>query len=269
MSRESTCRCLICGLERSLTAQLVEPAYQERYRRFAASRALLFAFPTPLALIAYLHTRRNENNGTHSPDWILAELLKAVAAGELPAALRDLLLLAFIPMLHATARLVSASYPYLPLEDVAQHAVASLLEILGAPEFYGRSSHVAFAVSRMLKRKTFEWAKREYRSPVYGASPEAFTELPATFDTAEPIERTAVLRHFLLRCQQRGLLSGHDVELLVQFRSDAGRNQKPGGSAAVYSNAHRQRMKRLLGKLRRIARTPATRFEDHVQLRLF
>jgi hypothetical protein len=37
----------------------------------------------------------------------------------------------------------------------------------------------------------------------------------------------------------------------------------------VYSNASRQRMKRLLGKLRRVARTPRNRAEHDAQLRLF
>jgi hypothetical protein len=65
------------------------------------------------------------------------------------------------------------------------------------------------------------------------------------------------------------LLTGQDLELLVQFKLDATRDAKPGGPPAVYSNASRQRMKRLLGKLRRAARTPRGRTQDDAQLRLF
>ena len=65
-----------------------------------------------------------------------------------------------------------------------------------------------------------------------------------------------LLRHFLHRCEARGLLTGQDLELLVHFKLEAIPNR---------TNASRQRMKRLVGKLRRIAQKPP----DVAQLRLF
>jgi len=259
MSRESSCRCLVCGLEESLTAQLAEPSCQERYRQFADSRSLLSAFPVVSDLIAYLRACRNTNNGTHPADRILGELLQTTAKDGNTSALRDLLLLAFIPAVHSTSRQVASRYPSLSNDDIAQHAFASLLQILASPEFYGRSSHVAFAISRILKRNTFEWAARECRGPVYATSPDTLADTPSTHDTAEPLERSAFLRHFLYRSQQRGLLTAEDLQLLFQFKLDAKRNATPGGPAAVYTNASRQRMKRLLRKLRVLARTPCRR----------
>lgn len=269
MSRESTCRCLICALERSLTAQLAERHYEKRYQQFAESRSLLSAFPSASDLIAYLHTSRKANNGAYAVDRILAELLHTMATDGDVTALRDLLLLAFIPTLHSTSRRVAVRYPSLSTDDIAQHAVTSLLQTLGSPEFNGRSSHVAFAISRILKRNAFEWAERECRSPAYGAAMEMFPDAPSSYDTPEPIERAVLLRHFLHRCHQRGLLTGEDLNLLVQFKLDAARDAKSGGPAAVYSNAARQRMKRLLGKLRRIARTQRNGQQDDAQLCLF
>lgn len=268
MSRESTCRCLICALERSLTTQLAERHYEKRYQQFAESCSLLSAFPSAFDLIAYLHTSRKANNGAHAVDRILAELLQTMATDGDVAALRDLLLLAFIPTLHSTSRRVAARYPSLSTDDIAQHAVASLLQALDSPEFNGRSSHVAFAISRILKRNAFEWAERECRSPVYGAAMEMFTDAPSSYDTPEPIERAVLLRHFLHRCHQRGLLTGEDLNLLVHFKLDAARDAESGGPAA-YSNAARQRMKRLLGKLRRIARTQRNGQQGDAQLCLF
>jgi hypothetical protein len=267
MSRESTCRCLICALERSLTEQLLERPRQERYQQFADSRSLLSAFPSASDLIAYLHTCRG-SNGVDSTDRILAELLQTIATNGDAAALRDLLLLAFIPMLHATSRQVAARYLSLSTDDIAQHVVASLLQILGSPEFNGRSSHIAFAISRILKRNAFEWARRECLSPLHDAV-ETFSDPASSYDTPEPVERAALLQHFLHRCQQRGLLTREDLELLVQCKLDTARDREPGGPAAVVSNAARQRMKRLLGKLRRIARTPRNSTQNEVQLRLF
>jgi hypothetical protein len=256
-------------LERTLTAQLAERPSQERYQQFADSRPLLSAFPSASDLVVYLHTSRGAGNGADSTDPILSDLLQTVATNSDIMALRDLLLLAFIPMLHSTSRQVAARYPSLSPEDIAQHAVASLLGTLRCPEFYGRSSHVAFAISRALRRNAFEWAERECRSPVHSTASEAISDAPCTHDTAEPVERAALLRHFLHRCEQRGLLSGQDLELLAQFKLEAARDATPAGPLAVYSNASRQRMKRLLGKLRRVARTARGRAEHDAQLRLF
>jgi hypothetical protein len=256
MSRESTCRCIICRLERSLTEQLAAEDGQERYRQFAGSSTLLSAFPVVSDLIAYLRTCRSADNGTHAADRILAELLQMSALEANAPALRDLLLLAFIPTVHSTSRQVATRYPSLSTDDIAQHVVVSLLQILGSPEFCNRNSHVAYAISRLLKRNTFEWADRECRLLGYRALPETTSDAPLPLESAEPVERSGLLRHFLYRCQQRGLLNGEDMELLVQFKLDATRDPKPGDPAAVYSNASRQRMKRLMHKLRLIARTP-------------
>jgi hypothetical protein len=269
MSRESTCRCLICDLERRLTVQLSEHQCQECYREFADSRSLLSPFPAATDLITYLRSCRNSSNGAYAADGILKELLQTNALDGNGGTLRDLLLLAFMPTLHSTSRQVAVRYPSLLNEDIAQHVVASLLQVLNSPEFYARRSHAAFAISRILKRHAFEWAERECRSPVYAEALETFSETPSASDTAEPVERSALLRHFLYRCHQRGLLTREDLALLVQFKLDDARDSKSGGPATLYSNAPRQRMKRLLYKLRLIARTPPSRERHSDQWRLF
>jgi hypothetical protein len=204
------------------------------------------------------------NNGIPISDRILRDLLQTNATDRC-VALRDLLLLAFIPMLHATSRQVASRYPSLPSDDISQHVVLSLLQILGAPEFYRRSSHIAFAISRVLKRNAFEWAARETRFAVGRGTEETAQDFRVAGDIVVPFERAVFLRHFLHRCHKRGLLTGADLALLVQFKLDANADRNVDGPAALYSNASRQRMKRLLRKLRRIARKPT----DGVQLRLF
>jgi hypothetical protein len=262
MSRESTCRCLICDLERTLRNQIARSPIEVCYQRFAHSHSLLATFPAASDLIAFLHTRTN--NEIPVSDSIVRKLLETAAIGG-DTALRDLLLLAFIPMLHSTSRQVARRYPSLPPEDIAQHVVLSLLQMLGSREFYERTSHIAFAISRVLKRNVFDWASRENRLAVGSRIEEDVAHFAFASDSTELFERAVLLRHFLQRCYERGLLTGDDLELLVQVRLDAARDRKPGGSAAVYSNASRQRMKRLLRKLRGIAQTPA----GGRQLRLF
>jgi hypothetical protein len=260
MSRESTCRCLVCDFERTLCAEIAGRSFKVCYEGFAHSRSLLSAFPSPSDLVAFLHSRKT-NNGTPASDGILRDLLEA-AATDGGVALRDLLLLAFIPMLHSTSSQVASRYPSLPPDDIAQHAVLSLLQILGSAEFYRRSSHIAFAISRMLKRHAFEWAARETRLAFLSELEETVPEF-LSGTGSEPFERVVLLRHFLHRCLVRGLLTGDDLNLL--FKLDAAHDGKPGGPGAIYSNASRQRRKRLLGKLRRIARNPSA----DAQLRLF
>jgi hypothetical protein len=262
MSRVSHCRCLLCGMERHLTEQFAGGVGRETYRQFATFSPVLSAFPAASDLISYLHTLQTEGNGTYSKDSILAELLRRTTGNGRSATSRELLLLAFVPILHRISRQVITRSPDLPPDDVAQHVVTALLESFGSPELAGRDSHLAFAIARLLRRSAFGWAERESRGAMHGFGGIDSLERAFHGDGPLPIERAAFLRHFLYRCRRRGVLSREDLELLVQFKLD----ELP---SAEYSNASRQRIKRLLAKLRRAAREPRrTKFDD-TQLRLF
>lgn len=262
MNRESHCRCLLCGMERRLTEQFAEAGGQSTYRQFVNDSRVLSSFPAASDLISFLHTEQSAGNGVPSKDGILAELLRATSGNGRSATSRELLLLACVPMLHRISRQVITRCPFLPPDDVAQHIVTALLESFDSLEFAGRDSHLAFAIARLLRRNAFAWAERESRNAVRGFAGTEFLERAPHGDGPQPIERLAVLRHFLDRCRQRGVLSGEDLELLVQFKL----GELP---SADTSNASRQRMKRLLGKLRRAAKRPRRAKFDERQLRLF
>jgi hypothetical protein len=261
MNRQWHCRCLLCDMERHLTEQFAGPEGQNTYRQFATFSPPLSAFPTATGLISYLHTEHSADNGSHSKDAILAELLRSTTNNGRYSTSRELLLLAFVPMLHRISRQVVTRCPALPPDDVAQHVVAALLESFGSPEFAGRDSHLAFAISRFMRRNAFAWAERENRSKGHGSDVLDLESAPHQ-NGAQPIERSAVLRHFLDRCRRRGILSGEELQLLIQFKLD----ELPSKD---YSNASRQRMKRLLGKLRHAAKHPRRPKFDDRQLRLF
>jgi hypothetical protein len=261
MSREFHCRCLLCGMERHLVKQFAGHIGQDTYRQFATVSHVLSAFPAASDLISYLHTVQTNENGSHAKDVILAELLRGTTGNGRSATSRELLLLAFVPMLHRVSRQVITRSPGLAPEDVTQHVITALLESFDAPELAARNSHLAFALMRLLRRNTFAWAAREGRDathPFIGI--DALERVPA--GGAQPIERAALLGHFLERCRRRGVLSEDDLELLLQFKLDELPNAK-------YSNASRQRMKRLLAKLRRAARDPRRAKFDDRQLHLF
>lgn len=254
MKTPSTCRCLLCQLESNLTEQLGEQNRQEDYSRAAGSSLLLSAFPTIFALTAHLRTCRSASNGNHPADSILIELVHARQRDDIGSLFRDVLLLAFIPALHSTSRQVVSRYPWLSPDDTAQHLVASLLEVLGSPELLGRNSHLAFVISRMVKRSVFDWAERELRSPARVDGEEHGPEPAACSCDLQPFERVVLLRHFLFRCHRDGLLTGADLELLVHTKLEG--NFRKHHGAAADSNARRQKIKRLLQKLRQAARIP-------------
>ena len=150
-----SCRCLLCVMERHLTEQFAGRAGRETYREFVTFSPALSAFPAAADLISYLHTVQTERNGTQSKDGILAELLREAAGNGRSATAQELLLWAFVPMLHRISRQVVTRCPALPPDDVAQHVVAALLESFGSPEFARRDSHLAFAISRFMRRNAF------------------------------------------------------------------------------------------------------------------
>jgi hypothetical protein len=262
MNRQSHCRCLLCGMERHLTEQFAGAEGQNTYCQFATFSPVLSAFPAASDLISFLHTEHSAGNGIPSKDGILSELLRSTTNNGQSSTSRELLLLAFVPMLHRISRQVVTRCPALPPDDVAQQVVTALLESFGSPEFAERSSHLAFAIARFMRRNAFLWAERESRSSVYCLGEVESLDRAPHRDGPQPIERPAFLRHFLDRCRKRGILSGEDLKVLLQFKLD----ELP---SADYSNASRQRMKRLLGKLRRAAKRPRRPKFDDRQLRLF
>jgi hypothetical protein len=249
MKMRSACHCLLCQFETHLRNQLDRDELE--YQKLAASSSLLSAFPTVPALAAHLRSCRSTGNGTHPADAFLLELLHTRQAEGTGTVARDILLLAFLPALHSTARHMALRYRQLSAEDIAQHLVTSLLEVLGAPELLQRRSHLPFVISRTVKRLGFDWAEREARSPSNGDGDEPFPERSRSTGVPEPFEQTILLSHFLFRCQRERLLTGPDLDLLVEIKLEGKIGQEPGRS--IYSNAMRQRMKRLLQKLRHAA----------------
>lgn len=261
MNRKSYCRCLLCAMERQLAGRFSEAQGMEDFCWLANSSLSLSVFPAASDLVAYLHSEGSNGNGSLSKDSVLRGLLLGAANTRNASTARELLLLVFVPMLHRLSRQVTSQCPALSPDDVAQHLVASFLESLGSVGWRDRSSHIAFAIARHLRRSAFLWAQRESRGWLQGEIGKDSLQSSAETDGAQPIERSALLCHFLDRCQKRGVLSAEDYELLVQFKLDDTRG-------IGQSNASRQRMKRLVGKLRRAARPRQVKADDR-QLHLF
>ena len=125
MRTRSACRCLLCELESHLKQELRAAAREDEYARLAASGPLLSGFPSAPVLSAHLRACRSNGNGIHPADVILTEMLHLRRQSGRDTLLRDILLLAFIPMLHSTSRQLARRYPFLAPDDTAQHLVVS------------------------------------------------------------------------------------------------------------------------------------------------
>jgi DNA-directed RNA polymerase specialized sigma24 family protein len=162
----------------------------------------------------------------------------------------SIFILAFLPLLHRTVGRIAKQQAALSHDDIAQQALSFLLELLRANELQTRTSYFAFAISRALKRRMFEWARREGG---FSGPPAADSNSLAAVVGTDSMERYAMLRHFLHRCVVKGLLSDAELDLLIRFKLGEKTVEEIAGSSSISSNAFRQKMKRLLSKLRRLA----------------
>ena len=250
MTSGPTCRCPLCRIETQLADELASSIAAYDAIRGSAANGLR-AFASPFHLLSHLKATQ----AGPSSDELFRELLAARAVE--PQFIETLMIVAFVPALHGTIRRIAKQQLRLTRADITQQALSVFLQVLGSEQIEKRQSHFAFAISRAVKRQLFEWAGREgaVHGPVREEEPQ--TQLPLPDD--ELMERHAVLRHFLHRCIAKGLLGDAELDLLIQIKLDGNTGEEVAESNSTTSNAVRQRMKRLLAKLRRLAGTAALR----------
>jgi len=240
-----SCDCILCNIETQLLRDLSR-GESDALGELSSKSGRLRAYPSVSSLLSHL---KNSPADVRS-DELLRELVAVRPSN--PVFIESLLVLTFLPMLHGTVRRVFRQQPGLSSEDISQEALSFLLQFLRSEELQARGSHFAFAISRAVKRQVFEWASRESRKMAvtnrYGG--EALTS--PSFE--EPFERYAFLRHFLHRCVTKGLLTDAELNLLIDLKLNGTNGEEFADFNGTSSNAVRQRLKRLLAKLRRLAR---------------
>jgi len=200
----------------------------------------------PRLVLAALRGMRREDGPV--ADQMFKELFDADAAAASHDRIENILVLAFVPPVHRIVRTVSTIHPSLSRDDVAQHAFTVLLQRLRSPRWRARPSHFAFTLVRQLKRDLFEWAQRQSVAIREG------TNLTCDYvflADGRSFEHFATLRHFLNKCHCTGLISEAELNLLIEMKLEGGLPL----DGTRQSNAERQRLKRIVAKLRRIART--------------
>ena len=245
MPQEVRCHCALCNIEARLLSDLSFTEVDAIGELFSASHGLR-QHSSVLSLVLHLKTAPVDATS----DKLLRELLAIRALN--PRFIESLLVLTFLPMLHGTVRRVARQQPALSTEDITQQALSFLLQYLASNELQARQTHFAFAISRAVKRKIFEWAQRETKGN--GIVPHSDAALLNNLAEEDPFERHLLLRHFLNRCVTKRLITDFELNLLIQFKLDGGSLEPELESNGNSTNALRQKLKRLLGKLRQLAR---------------
>jgi len=247
MTSGPVCHCLLCRVEQQLVGEITFSA--EEYEALVSSTAnRLGAFASPFHLLAHLKA----THADPSSDDLYRELLAAHA--ERPQFVEMLMILAFIPVLHGTVRRIAKHQSHLSRADITQEGLRVFLDVLRSGQVENRQSHIVFAISRLLKRRLFEWAGRE--GTVHGPIWTEDFRVAVEWNDDGWMERLAALRHFLDRCAAHGLLSDAELDLLMQIKLDGNTGEEIAELNGTSANAVRQRTKRLLAKLRRLAGNP-------------
>jgi hypothetical protein len=241
MRQGVTCNCTLCHIELRLLSEL-SGTEAGVFHELTSTSESLHLYSSVSSLLSRLKASPSDDRS----DELLRDLFAVRPLNT--EFIESLLVLAFIPMMHGTIRRVTRQQPGLASEDITQQALSFLLQFLRSEDLRTRKSHFAFAISRAVKRQLFEWANRESRkSGLINNNGDGF----ALAAIEEPFERHALLRHFLSRSIANGSLTGAELNLLIQFKLEGGNEREL--SNAYSSNAVRQRLKRLLQKLRRLA----------------
>jgi hypothetical protein len=78
-------------------------------------------------------------------------------------------------------------------------------------------------------------------------------QFPTTQTAEESFERNAILRHFLDLCQDKAYLTPEEMNLLIDLKLEETVEAGISGPNGRTSNPFRQKVKRLMTKLRRVA----------------
>jgi len=258
MGKNPHCACTICDVEKSVALELALPEAQQIYRQITTEVPLLVGFPTVFHLVASIHGCREGTEGRTLSDLLISELLSSPAVSTDWEYLEKVLLLVFVPTAHAAVRRVSSRYQFLPREDISQLALVTLIQCLRSKSWRTQRSHFGFTLARKLRGTLFGWARRELEATSQFATQRLENGL-ATSQTAEDsFERHAILRHFLSSCQQRAFLNPDEINLLIDLKLDETIDSRIPNSGSRTSNSIRQRVKRLMSKLRQAARPSTT-----------
>jgi hypothetical protein len=145
MKERLRCRCTICELEKGLLDELRQEPNVQSYRQLASQSSILSAFPTTQKLLDSLGGLTQRDRQIHLCDQVLGELLRMGASCNRSIGCQ-LILLILLPAMHKTARQIATGFRSLASEEIAQHVVTTILEIIESKALLTQQSHFAFGL---------------------------------------------------------------------------------------------------------------------------
>jgi hypothetical protein len=254
MKERLRCRCTICELEKALLDELRQEQNVQSYRQLASQSSILSTFPTTQKLLDSLGGLAQRDRQIHLCDQVIGELLRMGTSCKRSIA-RQLILLILTPAMHKTARKIATGFRSLASEEVAQHVVTTLLEIIESKALLTQQSHFAFRITRLMRRRSFCWALRESKKT--GSGDLGILAIEAGFSSKVNLESVVILRKFLGECLQNGWLTPGELELLMLFKVEGVGAEVLAMRTGISEIAFRHRMQRLVERLRRIAKRPS------------
>ena len=259
MGKHSHCTCTICDVEKYFRKELELQESHVRYRQLVAYNSFLDRFPTAPDLVAKVHTWRDARDGHRLSDRIFLGLLRSPVTPHDWDYVERILILLFTPTAHAVVRQVSSHYQFLPRQDLSQLALITLIQCLRSKSWQSQQSHFGYTVARSLRRSLFQWAREEFQSTSQFAAQKLREEFQLNQTAEESFERNAILRHFLALCQEKAYLTIGELNLLIDLKLEETIDAGISGPSGRTSNPFRQKVKRLMTKLRRVAQTPSNK----------
>ncbi len=251
MKERFRCRCEICSLEKALLDELCEERHVQSYRQLAFQSSILSAFPS----IQHLLQDLGELATIRLCDQVIGELL-GLGMNQNQETAHQIILLILMPAMHKTAREIATGFRSLASEEIAQHVVTTMLEIIESKTLLSQQSHFAFRIARLMRRRSFCWALRESKRPISGGDLE-FPAAEAGCDRGADFEPGVFLREFLDGCLHNGWLTPDELRLLILFKVEGVRAEVLAEHAGISELAFRHRMQRLMERLRRTAKWPS------------
>ena len=251
MKERLRCRCTICELEKGLLDDLRQETNIQSYCQLATQSSILSAFPTIQKLLDSLGGLAQRDRQIYLCDQVIGELLRMSGSSNRNIA-HQLILLILMPAIHQTTRKIVTGFRSLAREEVAQHVVTTLLEIIESKALLTQQSHFAFRMTRLMRRRSFCWALRESKNT--GSGDLGILAIEAGFSCNVNLENVVILRKFLGECLQNGWLTAAELELLMLFKVEGVRAAVLAMRTGMSEIAFRHRMHRLIERLRRIAK---------------
>jgi len=253
MQKENNCRCVVCDVERSLLNSLSTQTARTHFQALARNYTSLNRFDSPADVIAQLHDHEHVELVNHKA-WneILHALVSAIADRTGEDIGQQLLLVAYAPAIHKACSNISAQFPHLPHEDVAQQAAVCFLETARSSEMRRLNGQLPRALVNRFRQSLFRWAMRENRQslPLQQGLVDYDEPAPSNF------EQTIMLEKFLQQMVREGLLSEEEHRLLLRFKWEGFEARELAGEdAGSTTNAVQMRLKKIIKRLRQAAKT--------------